>query len=1253
MAGSATYDFNSQPPADLNFVGNAEWRSSGGASGGANDGYLALFDAVNSQHASVLIPDFDNGLIVKGFSFEVDLRVGNGVGNSGRPADGFSISYARANDPVVNDLKQEPPVDNLNNFAVGGGPENGTATGLAVSFDTWSGNALPDGADIEGIILRLDNKTILRYPMATRNGACDDATSLQTGPYSGDDSGDPSGLCWAKLQVDLDENGKLTVHWKGVDVLTGFDTGFTPSAGRMVFAGRTGGANENTHIDNLKITTIPANKALVTGLIGNPYGVTVIIEDVGRSVLDPATIALQFDGAAVTPTKVSKNGKDTSIEYSIAPLMLAAGSVHPVVINAKDVLGAGISRSANVTIGQYTVLTGDDSLATGSWGDAGFKMRMYQVDHAINNSTAAAEAVLAGKDGDNIADLTSAGSDGFFVVPGVLNIDNGAGNGNFQANNGYQDDAFPGLAAGSTDNAAAEIFTAIQFPAAGLYTLVVNSDDGFKTSAGPNPLDMFNTRGEFSGGRGASDSPYNILVTSPGTYGFRTIWENGTGGANIEWFSVAADGTKALINDSTSASSLKAFQWKPGASAPAYVSGVSPAPGFSGIGRPQSVWVTIVDAGTQVNASSAKLTLNGTEVSVTSTKTAGVTTVKHVNNPDLAPSTKYDASLTYADTNGKSRTVSWSFHTGVLASNPFDIEAEDFDYDSGHANPQKGTAGLDVDVMPYYGGAYDGLSAVAGVDYASTDGADSDLYRQGEEPNKSMDVNNTAGTLDTDRGSWEVTTNYKLGWADSGDWGNYTRNLPSGIYKVYAGLSYDGTGAHDIRAHLYKVTAGVGTPDQTLLHLGQFDGPGTNPLGGWGANRLLPMVDAPGGNEVKVKLSGKTTLRFNMESGDFDFFILSPEPFTPAIVSKITPADGSVSKRNDKIVARIDNLSSDVVASTVSVTFDGADVSSKVVKTPDADGLTISYDPGLMARGSSHTVMVMANDNASPATQLHRTATFTVGFLGTPGTFDIEAEDFNYDGGKANPKAGTSGKDVNVMPYLGGAYDGLSAVSGVDYASTDGIDSDVYRLGESPNKNINENLGGTLGADRGTFSVTTNYKLGWTDTGDWGNYTRTVPAGDYEVYAALSHGDGPSNAHALQGTLGLVDNAAATTQTVTPLGVFDAPGTGGWGSNALVPLVASAGGSPLVVPLSGNTTFRFNMGSGDFDYFLLVPAEAAAKAKFTGITADGANVTFEWTGGGTLQSSTDLVNWTDVPGATSPRTVNTATAPIKFYRVKN
>ncbi|HEX7652145.1 MAG TPA: hypothetical protein VF607_01485, partial [Verrucomicrobiae bacterium] len=66
--------------------------------------------------------------------------------------------------------------------------------------------------------------------------------------------------------------------------------------------------------------------------------------------------------------------------------------------------------------------------------------------------------------------------------------------------------------------------------------------------------------GWFNGGRGASDTLYSFAVPSAGLYPIRTVYEEGGGGANAEWFSVADDGTKILLNDSATAGSLKAFR---------------------------------------------------------------------------------------------------------------------------------------------------------------------------------------------------------------------------------------------------------------------------------------------------------------------------------------------------------------------------------------------------------------------------------------------------------------------------------------------------------------------------------------------------------------------------------------------------------------------------------------------------------------------------------------------------------------------
>jgi hypothetical protein len=274
------------------------------------------------------------------------------------------------------------------------------------------------------------------------------------------------------------------------------------------------------------------------------------------------------------------------------------------------------------------------------------------------------------------------------------------------------------------------------------------------------------------------------------------------------------------------------------------------------------------------------------------------------------------------------------------------------------------------------------------------------------------------------------------------------------------------------------------------------------------------------------------------------------------------------------------------------------------------------------------------------------------------GIFTIESEDFNYSddgttGGLTNPQAGIEGMDVNVMPYLGGAYASLNAVEGVDYNNNDANDSDIYRTELDENGenelNITASNGNRYSNDRGSFELTNNYRIGWVESGSWQNYTRTFPEGTYNVWAALSF-DGRSPGQ-LSGSLDLVtSNPAQPDQTVERLGSFSAPGSGGWGRNELVPM-KDPDGSFAVVELGGVQTLRFNLGSGDFDYVILVPADADAP-RITGISrlADG-SIRIEWTGGGTLETAPDLTGpWSTVAGA-SPQNLPTTGSRL-FIRVR-
>jgi hypothetical protein len=306
------------------------------------------------------------------------------------------------------------------------------------------------------------------------------------------------------------------------------------------------------------------------------------------------------------------------------------------------------------------------------------------------------------------------------------------------------------------------------------------------------------------------------------------------------------------------------------------------------------------------------------------------------------------------------------------------------------------------------------------------------------------------------------------------------------------------------------------------------------------------------------------------------------------------------------------------------------------------------------------------NDNSTPPITTTAEGTFTVVPFDVPGIFVIEAEDFNYSddgatGGKTNPQKGVAGKDVDVMPYEGGAYDTLAAVEGVDYNNGDALDSDIYRTELDENGeneiNITASNGNRFSNTRGAFDVTSNYRIGWVAPGEWQNYTRTFPTGTFNVWAALSYeGRGAGQ---LNGSLDLVtSNPATPNQVVQRLGTFEAPGSGGWGRNELV-LMKDTDGNVAEVELQGVQTVRFNLGSGDFDYLLLVPTTSTPdpeQPRFTSVrTNANGSITVEWTGGGTLQVATSLtapITWTPVPNQTSPYTFTpTATQRVLFARI--
>ncbi|MFM8360861.1 MAG: hypothetical protein ACKOET_20105, partial [Verrucomicrobiota bacterium] len=138
----------------------------------------------------------------------------------------------------------------------------------------------------------------------------------------------------------------------------------------------------------------------------------------------------------------------------------------------------------------------------GSGSNPGFRVRIHQANQiggtGLPTFIYRAEQQLAGLVDTNAADLTLA-SNGVFNPSGIINWNQDAGGagdvGNFRADStpAFPDDPIPGIPGiGSfvdrrTDNIAGELITYVEFPAAGVYSMGVNSDDGFSVTATDQP----------------------------------------------------------------------------------------------------------------------------------------------------------------------------------------------------------------------------------------------------------------------------------------------------------------------------------------------------------------------------------------------------------------------------------------------------------------------------------------------------------------------------------------------------------------------------------------------------------------------------------------------------------------------------------------------------------------------------------------------------------------------------------------------
>ena len=264
-----------------------------------------------------------------------------------------------------------------------------------------------------------------------------------------------------------------------------------------------------------------------------------------------------------------------------------------------------------------------------------------------------------------------------FVITNVINMAKTPDRGSILG-----DDLIPGMPAsnGSTDGTSAEIVTYLQLPV-GVINMGVQSDDSFSVAAGPNPQDMFGRAVEL-GSYCCGPSPqvlFSFEVTQAGIYPFRTIWENGSQDAHIEWFTVRADSTKVLVNDAANGG-IPAFRAL--SNSFPYIKSVPPPRQAERTSR--SVKLTLADGtGNAVDDNSVTLQIDGKFATFTKKQRAG--SVLNLETAAFdgfqAPGEPHVGALTFKNVSGTySRTQMWTFYNLenlILPASP--VTRENFD----------------------------------------------------------------------------------------------------------------------------------------------------------------------------------------------------------------------------------------------------------------------------------------------------------------------------------------------------------------------------------------------------------------------------------------------------------------------------------------------------------------------------------------------------------------------------------------------
>ncbi|MGH7989012.1 MAG: LamG-like jellyroll fold domain-containing protein, partial [Limisphaerales bacterium] len=618
--------------------------------------------------------------------------------------------------------------------------------------------------------------------------------------------------------------------------------------------------------------------------------------------------------------------------------------------------------------------------------------------------------------------------------------------------------------------------------------------------------------------------------------------------------SVLMDGTNKLSFTASSANGISTNNIKVAVDGVDISSGLA----FSGSSTSWNVTYAGLPVNTNIAAVASQTSLNAVAISMQVTDNAGIVTTNSYVYDDFSP------------TNFTWEGEDYDFNGGQYIDNPvYQFTASPVSYynqvgeppidyqDNGAGTPRVYRPGDAVETEYSYGTGVNGGNSIG------------EMMRQ-----KILDAFALDPTIE------DVDMGYFDGGSGAGlpNLVNYTRTYPTGTFNIFIRAANGSGGV--IGSTLSQVTSGWGTYPQTTTNLGTFS---FNNTGGWESYNWIPLRDSSG-NLVKINLAGTNTFQLtagNNGGGNVNFLMLTLANTNLPAISGIYPNGTNMFQPYPTFSFTASSPAGVTInTNSINVQFTVTNLLGQgfVTNLTATNGLTITGTAtsrnvsSVLSTNSTYTAVISVTDaNGSSANT-------TVSFDTLSPNYTWEAPDYDYNGGQYIPDP------IPVDGYLGQA-----GVSGIDYNFPNVPPANNYR--DSGIVGVEDNTDAPLRLQFITNSPAPQpYDMGYYDSGDWLNYTRNFPAGQYNMYVRAA--DGIAGGGLGNVGISLVTGGWGTlNQTTTNLGSFNIPNTGGWEAFTWVPL-RDAGGN--LVKFTGGTTNTLkatSAGSQNVFFYALFPAD--------------------------------------------------------------